>query len=138
MIYIEEDLRTIRITRGDSTGDGFNKLAFRLPCYNGTTEEYYEFQPSDKITFVVLKKKGYTKEELLRKEYTLSERGYTETTTTPEIPLSSIDTKMFPLANKPITYWYDLVLNDSTTILGYDDEGASKIIVYPEVGESAG
>ena len=136
MIQVQEDLRTIEITRGDSTGaNGLNRLAFRLPYYNGTETKDYEFQPSDKITFVVMQKKGYTKEEILRKEYTLIEIGYTEPTTVVEIPLSSLDTKSFPLSNKRTTLWYDIVLNDSTTVLGYDDEGASKIIVYPEPGE---
>ena len=30
---------------------------------------------------------------------------------------------------------YDLILNDTTTMLGYDQDGAKKIIVYPEVDE---
>ena len=41
----------------------------------------------------------------------------------------------FPLTNKPVTYWYDLVLNETNTIIGYDEDGAKKIIVYPEANE---
>lgn len=128
---------TIHITRGDATKINYNRLAFNFPIYNlGTKQaENYLFQLDDKISFVVINKKGYTKEELLRKEYTPRELGYTAPTEVLEIPLTEEDTKSFPLANKPKVYWYDIVLNDETTILGYDEDGAKQIIVYPEVEE---
>ena len=72
------------------------------------------------------------------KEYTLADIGYTEPTEIVEIPLTKEDTKKFPLLNKKKTYWYDIVLNDTTTILGYDIEGAKELIVFPEAGESIG
>jgi hypothetical protein len=136
MIRIGEDRTTIYITRGDATGE-LNKLAFCLPIYNAETkkDEYYEFKPTDKISFVAFDKKGYTKHEILRKEFTLADLGYRENTIAPELPLTELDTKAFPLKNKGTTYWYDLTLNDTLTILGFDDEGSKKIIVYPEVGE---
>lgn len=137
MIFVESDNATIHLTRGDATQKKFNRLAFQFPILNLETqeEELYEFQPDDKISFVVVDKKGYTKEEILRKEYTLREIGYHTATTTPELPLTAEETKLFPLVTKRKTYWYDLVLNDEITILGLDDEGAKKIIVYPEVEE---
>jgi len=61
--------------------------------------------------------------------------GYTEPTQYPEIILTEEDTKAFDLLSKKKTYWYDLVLNDTTTMLGYDEEGASKLVVYPEADE---
>lgn len=132
-----ENQETIYITRGDRTTGEVNRLAFYCNVYNASTDtiEKYNFKLSDKITFVVFEKKGYTKKEILRKEFTLEELGYTEPTTTVEIPLTPEDTKKFPLKNKSVTYWYDLILNDSMTLLGYDDSGAKKIIVYPEAGE---
>lgn len=138
MIAIGEDGKTIHLTRGDATSKSYNRLAFNFPIYNFGTgqEEYYEFQITDKIAFICFEKKGYTKEEILRKEYTLEEIGYTEPTTVVEIPLTEEDTKKFPLTNKAQTYWYDIVLNDTTTILGFDDEGAKLIRVYPEGEES--
>lgn len=137
MIAIGEDNKTLHLTRGDATGDKHNRLAFKYPIYNLETqqEEDYEFKLDDKVSFVVFTKKGYTKTEVLRVEKTLKEMGYTEPTTTPEIQLTAEDTKSFDLVNKSKTYWYDLVLNDSTTMLGYDDEGAKTIIVYPEAEE---
>lgn len=138
MIAIGEDNTTIYLTRGDTTHTDYNRLAFYYPIYNYETEEEekYEFQPEDKITFVVYEKKGYTKNELLRKNYTISSLGYVIPTTTPELILTEEDTKVFDLTNKAKTYWYDLILNDTNTILGYDQDGAKKIIVYPEYEES--
>lgn len=137
MISIGEDNQTLHLTRGDITHNKFNKICFNFPIYNFATqqEEYYEFQLTDKIAFVVKEKKGYTKTEVLRVERTIAEMGYTEPTTTPEIILTEEDTKVFELKDKPTTYWYDIVLNDTTTILGYDEEGAKKLILYPEAGE---
>ncbi len=137
MIAIGDDKETIYITRGDTPQDKFNKIAFEFPIYNVKTkdEELYEFQLNDKISFVVFEKKGYTKKEIFRKDYKIKDIGYTEPTTFPEIVLTEEETKMFPLSNKKQTFWYDLVLNDTTTMLGYDEDGAKKIIVYPEADE---
>ena len=133
-----EDSTTIHITRGDKTTGKVNRLAFCFPVYNFETEqeEYYKFKPEDKISFIVMQTKGYTKYEILRKEYYLKDLGYTEETEHPIIPLQPEDTKMFELTNKAKNYWYDLVLNDDTTIIGMDADGAKQFIVYPEGGES--
>lgn len=133
----EEDKTTILLTRGDSTDGYNNKIGFCAPYYDETTHEikYRDIKPTDKISFVVYEKKGYTKEEILRKEYTLKQIGYEQPTKYPELKLTSEDTKKFPLKNKATTYWYDIVLNNEKTIIGYDEEGAKKIIVYPEAEE---
>lgn len=138
MIAIGSDKKTLYITRGNATQRSFNKLAFIFPIYNFVTEEEenYEFQLTDKITFTVYDKKGYTKEEKFRKEYTISDLGYTEPTTTPEIILTAEDTSVFDVINKRKVYWYDIVLNDETTILGFDNTGGKQFIVYPEFIES--
>ena len=138
MIRIDDDQETIHITRGDTPQESFNKLSFYFPIYNVKTEEEedYSFQLEDKISFVVVNKKGYTKKEIFRLDYKIKDLGYTQPTTTPEIRLTEELTKLFPLSNKKQTYWYDIVLNDTTTILGFDEDGGKKIIVYPEVDES--
>lgn len=133
MVAIEEDT-IIHLTRGDVTTGELNRLAFYLPISDGEKETNYEFKPTDKISFVVFPKKGYTKNEIFRLEYTVEELGYTEPTTVVEIPLTEELTSKFPLTNKRATYWYDIALNDTITVLGMDDEGAKKIIVYPEGG----
>ena len=136
MIAIGDDRRTIYLTRGDETSKFF-RLAFYFPIWNYATkqEEKYTFQLTDKIAFIVKKKKGYTKTEVFRIEKTLAEMGEVEPTQYPEIQLTEAETKAFDLLNKKETYFYDIVLNDTTTILGYDEEGASKIVVFPEAEE---
>ena len=136
MIAIEDE-KTIHITRGNATGTTHNILAVEYPIYNFATkqEELYEFQLTDKISFTCFEKKGYTKEEILKKEFLVKDLGHINPVTQIEIPLTEEETKKFPLTNKRKTYWYDIVLNDTETILGYDEEGAKKIIVYPEAEE---
>lgn len=137
MIGIGEDKHTIYLTRGDTTNQFF-RLAFYFPIWNHVTqkEEKYTFKLTDKISFVVKEKKGYTKTEVLRIEKTLAEMGEVEPTQYPEIQLTEEDTKAFDLLNKKTTYWYDIVLNDTTTILGYDTDGAKKLIIFPEAEET--
>lgn len=137
MIAIDDDLTTIHITRGDATGTDVNRLAFCYPILNLDTneEENYEFQLTDTVRLTVFEKKGYTKKEILSKEYTIASLGYQNPTQVPELILTSEDTKKFEQLNKKKTYWYDIVLNDNVTIFGMDEDGAKKIIVYPEAEE---
>ena len=137
MITVDKDGTTIRVTRGDATGGYNNKLAFKCPYIDMKTKEKKEMtiKLNDVISFVVYEKKGYTKKEILRKDYTLRQIGYRKETTTPELPLEEIETKKFPLTNKPVTYWYDIVINNKYTVIGYDDKGAKKVVVYPEADE---
>ncbi len=129
MIAVDgEDRTTIYLTRGDKV----DNLSFFYPILNKETgqEENYQFKKGDKISFIVVSKKGYTKDEVLRKEFVIEKK-----TEYPVIKLTAEDTKKFELKNKRVTYWYDIVLNDNVTILGYDDEGAKRLIVFPEGGE---
>lgn len=137
MITVDKDGTTIRVTRGDATGGYNNKLAFKCPYIDMKTKEKKEMtiKLNDVISFVVYEKKGYTKKEILRKDYTLRQIGYRKETTTPELPLEEIVTKKFPLTNKPVTYWYDIVINNKYTVIGYDDKGPKKVVVYPEADE---
>ena len=117
MIAIGDDKRTIYLTRGDETSKFF-RLAFYFPIWNYATkqEEKYTFQLTDKIAFIVKKKKGYTKTEVFRIEKTLAEMGEVEPTQYPEIQLTESETKAFDLLNKKETYWYEIVLNDTTLV----------------------
>ncbi len=123
-----EDNVTIHLTRGDK----IENLSFYYPIYDKATETIsnYVFKVGDKVSFIVKAKKGYTKEEIFRKDFTIEEE-----TEYPVITLTGEDTKWGEMKNKKTTYWYDIVLNDDTTIVGYDDEGAKKIYLYPEGDE---
>lgn len=134
MIAIDEDQKTIHLTRGDITGSEINRLAIQYPIWDIENEEeiLYEFQLTDRITFTAFEPKGYTKWEIFSVSYTIAQLGYIAPTTTPEIIITSEMADSFELLNKKKTYWYEITLNDRNTILGMDDEGAKKIIVYPE------
>ena len=127
MIKIDEDQTTIHLTRGDATHESYNRIAFYFPIWDDEEQEEtkYEFQLTDKITFLV------TKRELLKVEKTIAELGYIAPTETPELVLTSKDTSVFELDNKKHTYNYEIILNGDTTILGSDEDGDKKIIVYP-------
>lgn len=116
MIKIDED-KVIHITRGDATND-INKLEISYPNYT--------FKANDTLTLRVVQKKGYTSNILFEKTQTINTAG-----TTVDFLLTSSDTLNFPLENRKRTYWYDLILNEDTTIIGYDEENAKKLIVYP-------
>lgn len=138
MIAINEDDRqTLSITRGDAPNGEINKIVIRYPLYDFETEEieYYNFQPTDELTFSVYEKKGYTHKEILRKTWKLSDLGYTDETDKPELYLTSEDTLTFPLDNKKQTYFYEILLNDTTTIIGANENGTNRLIVYPGVKE---
>ena len=68
MIRIGDEQESIYTTRGDEPRKDINRLAFYYPIYNFATgkEENYMFQLDDKITFAVVNKKGYTKEEIFK------------------------------------------------------------------------
>lgn len=129
----QDDETTLYLTRGDTTHEKYNRIGFCFPIKNLETGEIenYKFKPTDKITFAIFEKKSYTKKEILKKKYTLKDIGYVKETECPELILTEEDTKKFELTNKKKTYWYDIVLNDTTTVLGYDENGAKKLIVFP-------
>ena len=133
MIRIDDDQTTIHLTRGDATHTDYNRIAFYFPIWDDAEQEEtkYEFQTTDKITFLVYEPKGYTKRELLKVEKTIAQLGYESATDTPELVLTSTDTSVFELDNKKHTYNYEIILNDDTTILGSDEDGDKHIIVYP-------
>ena len=133
MIAIDEDKTTIHLTRGDATQEEFNRIVVHFPIWDDEQEKEvnYEFKLTDKLTFIAFEKKGYTKKEIFKKEYTMAQLGYTEPTETPEIILTTQDTLKFAPSNKKATYWYNVILNDNATIIGSDEDGSKKIIVYP-------
>lgn len=57
-----------------------------------------------------------------------------------DISLSSTDTRSFCDAFKSgsKTFWYELELNENTTLIGYDKTGPKLFIVYPEASKIGG
>lgn len=112
MFKIEEN--TIHITRGDK----------------GTIEltiEDYTFKVGDKIELRIYKKKGLNELPLKEKEVIVEEE-----TPSINIELTPEDTKIGDIANKATEYWYEIELNDEQTVVGFDEEGAKILMLYPE------
>ena len=121
MFVINDDL-SIYITRGDAA-------AFSVGAYIGETE--YTFQPDDVVRFKVFEKKDCA-DVVLKKDVKV-----TEPTNRVEIALDSDDTKIGDVISKPVDYWYEVELNPETypqTIIGYDEDGAKVMKIFPEGG----
>lgn len=115
------DGTNILLTRGD-------ECTITLKVNREDSEEY-AFNVGDVISFAVYNKKEFNKEPLLLKEVTVQ-----EPTNIVDIFLESNETKIGIMDNKQIIYWYEIQLNHSQTIVGYDDKGPKILILYPEGG----
>ncbi len=105
--------KTIHISRGDS-------FSLNLTANNGN----YNFVVGDVIKLRVYEKKGYAKEPVLEVSYTVETAGTNQIISVPQV-LFGED------INKPKTYWYEISVNEDSTIIAYDEDGAKLFIVYP-------
>lgn len=112
MLKIEED--TIYLTRGD-------KATLTLNI------EDYTFNQGDKISFRVYKNYGFNKLPVLEKLINI-----TQSQENVDIVLNPEDTKLNGILNNPIEFWYEVELNNEYTVIGYNKEGAAKLILLPE------
>lgn len=110
--------KEIRINRGD-------RLLIDFDIDNGSDK--YTFKDGDKIKFSIYRKKEMDKPPVLQKEFIP-----TVGSTSVDIDIPGSEMKIGELTNKPIEYWYEIELNDEETIIGYDEDGAKKLILYPE------
>lgn len=109
----------IEVNRGDELS-----LSLSLKQDSGTT---YTFVEGDKVVFSL-----YNKGKMNEKAIIVKEVNATPGQTSITISLTSQETKIGDLINKPVEYWYEIEFNDRYTVVGYDDEGAKKFILYPE------
>lgn len=112
------DGTTIHCTRGDAGN-------IKFTVNNGE----YKFAKDDVITLKVYEK-GNVDNVLLKKDVKI-----TGESTSVIIELTTLDTKIGNVINKPAKYWYEISINDEHTVIGYDDEGTKEFILYPEGGE---
>ena len=110
--------KEIHINRGD-------RLLMEFSIDNKGTD--YIFQEGDRLKFSIYEKKGMDKSPVLQKEFIP-----TVGSTILDIDIPGSEMKIGEMANKPIEYWYEIELNDDETIIGYDEDGAKKLILYPE------
>lgn len=113
---------TIYCTRGDK-----GNIPVTLPL-NEEKTEFYKFQVGDKVRIGV-----YEEDNLEGCALILKEVEVTEISELVSIPLTSDETRIGDIINEPTDYWFEVILNDDTTILGYDEELGAKIFqLLPE------
>lgn len=116
--------KTICLTRGDVAN--INVSA------NMQDGEPFIFAAGDVLRFTVFAKKDCN-------NVVISKDAIADTdTATVFIKLTSEETKIGDIINKPVDYWYEVVLNPDTepqTIIGYDENGEKIFRLYPEGGK---
>lgn len=113
---------TIYCTRGDK-----GNIPITIPI-NEEKTEFYKFQIGDKVRIGV-----YEEDKLDGCALILKEVEVTEISEIIKIPLTSAETKIGEIINEPVDYWFEIIFNDDTTILGYDEETGAKIFkLLPE------
>lgn len=128
MFKIDGEL-TIHLTRGDSA----NLDVFPMVENNGE-KEAYTFVEGDVVRLSVVEKGNYSN-VVLRKdvEATAGEQSAT-------IKLTKDDTRFGEVISAPVEYWYEIEINPdketAQTIVGYDDNKAKKLMLYPEAVDS--
>ena len=116
--------KTIHLTRGDA-------VTIRIGSKNNDGTDY-TFKVGDVVRLNVFKRKDCGCIELT-KDITVDKEG-----TTVDIPLTSKETTIGGIINKPTVYWYEIILDPNgveQTILGYDLDGEKEFILYPEGNE---
>ncbi|MBQ4263136.1 MAG: hypothetical protein IJB83_02690 [Bacilli bacterium] len=124
MFKIDKTSKQISLTRGDVA-----QIEVSALNEDGTD---YTFNEGDIIRFKVIKRKECNSVEL-QKDVEVNEAG-----TIVNISLTSEDTKIGGLINKPVKYWYEVEVNPETncqTIIGYDEDGEKIFMLYPEGSE---
>lgn len=91
---------------------------------------FYQFQVDDKITFNIYLRNGYDDEPLLSKDIIVETAAYSI-----DIPLTEEEMTFGDIANKPVTYWYDITLNEDNTVVCFNENGAKEFIQYPAKGD---
>ena len=122
MFVINDDM-SIYITRGDTA-------AFSVSATIG--EENYAFRNGDVVRFKVFAKKDCS-DVVLSKDFNAVEGA-----SAVEVSLDGADTKFGEVISKPTDYWYEVELNPDTkpqTIIGYDENGAKVLKLFPEGAE---
>lgn len=118
MFKIDSDTKQVNLTRG-------NIAPFRIIALN-EDKTRYQFKENDKVTLSIYEKKKLENLKLTKSVIVTTPGEYVDLT------LTSAETKLDGLINKPVDYWYEVELNDEQTIIGYDEEGPKIFRLYPE------
>lgn len=106
--------KNIYVNRGD-------KITIRL------VNNSDNFVIGDFLTFYITKS-GDATQVLLSKKFLID-----KITDTVDISLTSEETRLGdPIKTGNVEYWYEIELNNNTTLVGYDEKGPKLFILYPE------
>lgn len=126
MIKYDSFTKQIQINRGDST-----TLKISAKDSNG---DPYTFSVGEKVKLAIVERKNEDN-VVFSKTITVDTEGQYV-----YIPISSDDSKIGEIINKPVVYWYEISVltlnNEIQTIIGYDDTGAKEFVLNPEAGDA--
>ena len=112
-MFVQNDDLSIYVTRGDECDITFS----------------HAFKKGDVVRFKVTKKKDCGT-VMLQRDFNVTASGDMFT-----IHLEGDETKLGEVISKPTDFWYEVELNpdtDPNTIIGYDEDGAKILRLYPE------
>lgn len=125
MIKYDKSTKQIQMNRGDAT-----TLKVTAKDSNG---DAYEFKQGEEVNLRITERRN-VENVAFQKTIIVDEDTYTV-----DIPITSEESKIGELINKPVVYWYEISVqtsnNDVQTIIGYDDDGAKEFVLNPEAGE---
>ena len=110
--------KTFHVSRGDSG-------TINLKLKNTT------FRPEDDVVFKIYEVQGLDAAPIIDVHASVEEESDTV-----NISLSSEDTTFGDPGNEIVDYWYEIAVNESRTIMGFDESGAKIFKLYP-TGEPA-
>ena len=120
MFRINED-GSIHLTRGDVAN-----IVFDMTDSEG---QPYVFAAGDVVRLMIFEKRSCDRVVLSKSVEAVE--GATSVT----ISLSTEETRIGDVLNKPKNYWYEIELNPDTrpqTIIGYDENGPKIFTLFPE------
>ena len=124
MFNIDKKTKQIMLTRGDN-------CIIEVKAVD-KNKNRYKFAVNDVVRLNVYKKKDYNDLKLQKDVVVRQETDFVDIVLTSEL------TKIDDIINKPVDYWYEIVLNPETnpqTIIGYDEEGSKIFTLFPEGDE---
>lgn len=128
MFVINKSDLSIYLTRGDIAIIEVSANESETEA-NGSEPKAYEFKSGD-IVRLKITEKNHCDRVVLEKDINVESPTFYVT-----ISLSSKETRIGDLINKPKDYWYEIELNPDTnpqTIIGYDVNGPKIFRLFPE------
>lgn len=118
MTSVDSKTNQIYTTRGDDLS-----LDFKISTELGE----YTFEPGDVVRIGIYRERKMNQDAVLIKEFKIE-----ESTPICHILISGEDMKLGNLINMPKNYWYEIILNDDLTVVGYSKKSPAILTLLPE------